>query len=627
MLAGRRLSFEDGLALYRTHDLLGLGQLANHVREKRHGDAAYFVWNTHINHTNVCVATCDFCAFAAKKDEPRAYTMAVDEVVKSVSSLPKPVREVHVVGRPAPRPALRLLHGHAAGASSRCGPTSTSRPSPRSRSSSSIASTARASSRCSRSCKEAGLDSMPGGGAEIFANETRSRIIKGKADAAQWLDVMRSAHRLGIPSNATMLYGHVESLEDRVDHLLRLRELQDETGGFVTFIPLAFQPWEAPAMKLPETTGFDDLKAIAVARLMLDNVPHVKSYWIMITPRLAQVGLSFGADDIDGTVTEEKIAHDAGAQTPQVMTVHELVRLVREAGPTPGGARHGLQRGQGVVSATAAPRESGTAPAGPGTRVVRLGAVSYLNSEPHVHGLDRDPGFRLEREVPSRVARRLHAGEVDLGLVPSIEYAFGDYAIVPGVAVGSRGPVRSVCLFHHGPLERVRRVALDTSSRTSAALVKILLRERLGRDPQYVPMGPALVDMLAVADAALLIGDRALDQEGEVARLDLGEAWTQLTGLPFVFAFWAGRAGAVSAAGVRRLQSALAAGREALPEIAGRYAAGDASRAAKYESYLRENIVYRLGEDEQAGLREFYRRAHALSLIPAVPELRFHAEA
>jgi len=183
--------------------------------------------------------------------------------------------------------------------------------------------------------KEAGLDSLPGGGAEIFAKETRNRIIKGKADAAQWLDVMRSAHRLGIPSNATMLYGHVESVEDRVDHLLRLRELQDETGGFVTFIPLAFQPWEAPAMKLPETTGFEDLKAIAVSRLLFDNVPHIKSYWIMITPRLAQVGLSFGADDLDGTVTEEKIAHDAGASTPQVMTVHELVRLIREAGRRP----------------------------------------------------------------------------------------------------------------------------------------------------------------------------------------------------------------------------------------------------------------------------------------------------
>ena len=278
------------------------------------------------------------------------------------------------------------------------------------------------------------------------------------------------------------------------------------------------------------------------------------------------------------------------------------------------------------MSATAAPSAPGTAPSATATRVVRLGAVSYLNSEPHVHGLERDPAFRLEREVPSRVARRLHAGEVDLGLVPSIEYAFGDYAIVPGAAVGSRGPVRSVCLFHHGPLERVRRVALDTSSRTSAALVRILLRERLGRDPQYVPMGPDLVDMLAVADAALLIGDPALDHEAEVSRLDLGEAWSRLTGLPFVYAFWAGRAGAVSATGVRRLQSALSAGLGALPEIAVRYAAGDPVRAAKYETYLRENIVYRLGEDEQAGLREFFRRAHALSLIPAVPELRFHAE-
>ena len=263
-----------------------------------------------------------------------------------------------------------------------------------------------------------------------------------------------------------------------------------------------------------------------------------------------------------------------------------------------------------------------------GGRTVRLGAVSDLNAEPTVHGLEGDEGsgFRVEREVPSRVARRLHAGEVDLGLVPSIEYAFGDYAIVPGVAIGSRGPVRSVCLFHHGPLERVRRVAVDTSSRTSATLVKVLLRERLGRDPQYVPMGPSLVDMLAVADAALLIGDPALDHEDDSARLDLGEEWTRTTGLPFVYAFWAGREGAVGASGARRLQSTLASGLEALPEIAARHAGGEASRAAKYEAYLRENIVYRLGEEERAGLREFYRRAHALSLIPAVPELRFHAE-
>jgi chorismate dehydratase len=278
------------------------------------------------------------------------------------------------------------------------------------------------------------------------------------------------------------------------------------------------------------------------------------------------------------------------------------------------------------VSATAVRSEGGPAGRGAEGRAVRLGAVSYLNAAPHVHGLDGDPAFRLEREVPSRVARRLHAGEVDLGLVPSIEYAFGDYAIVPGVAIASRGPVRSVCLFHHGPLERVRRVALDTSSRTSAALVRVLLHERLGRQPQYVPMGPNLVDMLAVADAALLIGDPALDHEGDAACLDLGQEWLERTGLPFVFAFWAGRPGAVGSAGVRRLQEALASGLGALPAIAAAHAGGDPRRAAKYEAYLRENIVFRLGEEEQEGLREFYRRAHALSLIPAVPELRFHAE-
>jgi predicted solute-binding protein len=278
-----------------------------------------------------------------------------------------------------------------------------------------------------------------------------------------------------------------------------------------------------------------------------------------------------------------------------------------------------------VVSATALSRPDGAQARPPGARAVRLGAVSYLNAAPHVHGLEGDPGFVLERDLPSRVAARLHAAGVDLGIIPSIEYALGSYAIVPGIAVGSRGRVRSVSLFHGGSLEAVRRVALDTSSRTSVALVKILLRERLGRDPEYVAMGPSLPEMLRAADAALVIGDPALDQEGST-HLDLGEEWTRLTGLPFVFAFWAGRPGAIAPAGVRRLQQALREGLASLATIAERQAGGDPLRAARYESYLRESIVCRLGEEEQAGLREFYRRAHCLGLIPAVPELRFHAE-
>jgi len=334
VLTGKRLSFEDGVALYKSHDLLALGSLANHVRERRHGDAAYFVWNTHINHTNVCAATCDFCAFAAKKGDPRGYTMGLDEIFRNVASLPDPVREVHIVGGLHPDLPWSYFTDMMKGIKS-------ARPGIHIKAFTAVEVFffhrlyRKTVAQILAELREAGLDSMPGGGAEIFAKETRDKIIQGKADAEQWLDVMREAHRQGIPTNATMLYGHIESVEDRVDHLVRLRDLQDETGGFVTYVPLAFQPWEAPAMKLPETTGFEDLKAIAVGRLMLDNFPHIKSYWIMIGPRLAQIGLSFGADDIDGTVTEEKIAHDAGAPTAQSMTVHELCRLIREAGRRP----------------------------------------------------------------------------------------------------------------------------------------------------------------------------------------------------------------------------------------------------------------------------------------------------
>jgi chorismate dehydratase len=255
---------------------------------------------------------------------------------------------------------------------------------------------------------------------------------------------------------------------------------------------------------------------------------------------------------------------------------------------------------------------------------LRLGVVSYLNAMPLVHGLESDARFTLVREVPSRIAEMLHAGEVDLGMIPSVEYAAGDYAIVPGIGIASRGPVRSVNLFHRRRLEGVRRVALDVSSRTSVALAKILLRERLGHDPEYVTMGPPVDDMLAAADAALVIGDPALYFRGEAERLDLGEEWHSRTGLPFVFAFWAGPAGAVDEGGVARLQQALRSGQAAFSQIAAQYNGLGAGRGPESEAYLRRNIVCDLGEGELGGLREFYRRARALGLIDRVPDLRFH---
>lgn len=258
---------------------------------------------------------------------------------------------------------------------------------------------------------------------------------------------------------------------------------------------------------------------------------------------------------------------------------------------------------------------------------LRLGVVPYLNVEPIIRGLAGDERFEIRREVPSRVAQMLHAGEIDLGMIPSIEYAAGDYAIVPGIAIGSRGAVRSVVLFHRGPLAAVRRVALDSSSRTSVVLLRIVLRERLGREPEYVAMAPRLPEMLEAADAALVIGDPALCFESPgIARLDLGEAWLGLTGRPFVFAFWAGRPGAVGPADVTRLQAALAAGRSELGSIASSYNGLGAGHAQANETYLRGNIAFDLGEAEQAGLSEFYRRAHAQGLIAQVPELRFYAD-
>ena len=254
---------------------------------------------------------------------------------------------------------------------------------------------------------------------------------------------------------------------------------------------------------------------------------------------------------------------------------------------------------------------------------LRLAAVGYLNTEPLIHDLLGDPGFAIVSDVPSRVADRLHSGECDLGLIPSVEYAFGEYAIVPGISLASRGPVRSVNLYHRVPLDQIQRVALDVSSRTSVALTRVLLHERLGRDPEYQAGSPNIAAMLEQVDAALVIGDPALYYEGDAARLDLGEEWFGVTGLPFVFAFWAGPLGAVTAAQVARLQEAAERGLRQIRTVALAYN-GHAERASLNEDYLRHNMVYALGESELAGLREFYRRAHALQLIPHVPDLRFH---
>jgi aminodeoxyfutalosine synthase len=338
VLGHERLTEADALRLFQAPDLAALGALANQVREERHGDLAFYNKNVHLNFTNVCVASCKFCSFARPDDRPasQGYTMPLEESVQSVLRRKGTgLTEVHVVNGLHPdlpwehylEVVRRLRQGWPELAIKAYTAVE-------------IHFFAEKFGRSYRQVLEellaAGLTTLPGGGAEIFAPRVRRKLCDDKATADQWLEVHRQAHRLGVKSNATMLYGTIETLEERVDHMARLRALQDETGGFQVFIPLAFHPEHNMIGKaFPKPTGFDGLRTYAVSRLFLDNFDHLKAYWIMIGERLAQTALSFGVDDLDGTVLEERIYHMAGADTPQALSEPGLHRLIRAAGRVP----------------------------------------------------------------------------------------------------------------------------------------------------------------------------------------------------------------------------------------------------------------------------------------------------
>ncbi len=333
--AGVRLSFDDGLFLDEQADLLTLGRLANVVRERKNGNVAYYNTNVHLNPTNVCVYRCTFCAFRSDLKAPKSYVFTDDMIRERVLEAKESgATEIHVVGGLHHLKkfdwyvnVVRVIHE--------------TWPAIHIKAWTAVEInwfahiTKKPSEWVLKQMLDAGLGSLPGGGAEIFDEEVRSRICEHKADYRCWIDVHRAAHQLGLRSNATMLYGHIEEPRHRVDHLCKLRDLQDETGGFQTFIPLAFHPENTGLSHIPKPTGQLDLRMIALSRLMLDNFDHIKAYWIMLGQPTAQVALGFGADDIDGTVVHELIYHDAGAKTPEGLTVAELHHLIREAGREP----------------------------------------------------------------------------------------------------------------------------------------------------------------------------------------------------------------------------------------------------------------------------------------------------
>jgi aminodeoxyfutalosine synthase len=334
VLSGKRISPEDAILLFESDDIFTLGRLANHSAVTKNCNNAYFIQNHHINPTNICVNRCKFCAFSRSKGDKGAYELSTRKIIKKLRAQDTGFREVHIVGGLHPdrpfeyyiellgkiRKAFPALHIKAFTAVE-------------------IDYFSKLSGLSLKDTlfelKNAGLGSIPGGGAEILGARIRNRICPEKISGKRWLQIMGTAHRAGIRSNATMLYGHVEKYKHRVEHMLKLRDLQDRTGGFQAFIPLSFHPINTKIEGAQYTSGLDDIKTVAVSRLFLDNFDHIKAYWIMLGQKIAQLALMFGADDLDGTIIEEKITHSAGALSGVAMTRNELINLIQKAGKIP----------------------------------------------------------------------------------------------------------------------------------------------------------------------------------------------------------------------------------------------------------------------------------------------------
>ena len=594
---GERLTLEDGLRAYTSGDLIGLGAMAHAVQKEKSGDAVYFVLNQKIEPTNVCVLACKFCDFAARKGDPHAYEMTVGEIL---GKLTPEIREVHITGGMPPDwpwerylEIVRSVHDRLPEADIK-------------------AFTAveidffhkkfrMPVEEVLRQLQSAGLRTMPGGGAEVFSERVRRLLFNQKIGAKTWLDIHRTAHRLGIPTNSTLLYGHIETLEERLIHMIRLREVQDETGGFLTFIPLAFQPGETgikPAHRF--TSAADDLRTIALSRLMLDNIPHIKAYWVMLTEEVASVALNFGADDMDGTVGGEKIAHDAGAVSPMTLAKERIIGLIRDAGKIP------VER-DAYYNPLHVHQE----------RVV--GKIPYLNSVPFYARLEKRD-FRILPVVPRRMGMLCALGEIDAGPFSLMDFLRQeDDMELMGWCIATRDQVKSVMLFSKEGWRDLdgRTIGITDDTATSVHLLHVLLEKKYGVHARFERLHQG-VNSYDGLDAVLLIGDEALRRnkhglDGFELVYDLAREWYEWQKLPFVFAVWALRRALPSA--VKEELSGLLKG--SLESVGGDFVsvAGPHGRRIgltdeETQEYL-SGFNYSLGEREREAIEVFRR------LVPA----------
>lgn len=589
--AGRRLLLEDGVKLFATDDVISLGRMANFVQRRISGDAVYFVLNQKIEHTNVCVLSCKFCDFAKKKGGLGAYEMSTEEILSKISG---EIREVHITGgMPHDWEWERYLEIVAA--IHRKFPETDIK-----------AYTAVEIDFFHKKFKmpvkevlsrlqEAGLRTMPGGGAEIFTERVRKLLFPQKIGAKGYLEVHKTAHRLGIPTNCTMLYGHIETAEERLIHMIRLRETQDETGGFLSFIPLAFQPGNTGIKPKDQfTSAIDDLKTIAVSRLMLDNIPHIKAYWVMLTEEVASVALNFGADDIDGTVGQERIAHDAGAISPMNLAKERLIKMILDAGKIP------------------VERDAFYNPLDLHARNV-VGKIPYLNSVPFYHSMDKGE-FKILPVAPRRMGMLSREGKIEAGLFSLIDYFSqeGELELLDW-CIATRDQVKSVMLFSKEGWSGLdgKKIGITDATATSVRLLNVILEKKYNVRTEFVRMHPGVNDHDGY-DAVLLIGDDALRHnktglDGFELVFDLAEEWYSWKKLPFVFAVWACRRN-LAAEKKEQLRDLIAGSLESSEnrygEIGEPYGKSIGLTFQETKEYL-EGFNFRLGEREKEAMAAF----------------------
>ena len=577
--------------MFQSTDLISIGKMAHFVQQQKSGDAIYFVLNQKIEPTNICVLSCKFCDFATKPGKPNAYEMTIEHIL---SKLTPEIHEVHITGGLHPDwewsyylDMVREIKKNFPNVDVKAF-TAVEIDFFHKKFKLSIEEVL-------LQLKEAGLRTMPGGGAEVFSERVRKLLFNQKIGAKTWFEVHKTAHRLGIPSNATLLYGHIETYEERVMHMLKLRDAQDETGGFLSFIPLAFQPGVTGIKPKNEfTSAIDDLKTIAVSRLMLDNFSHIKAYWVMLTEEVASVALNFGADDMDGTVGGENIAHDAGAVSPMSLAKDQITKIINDAGKIP------------------VERDVYYNPLNLYCDNV-VGKIPYLNSVPFYAGFEKRQ-FKILPVAPRRMGELSRNHAIDAGIFSLMDYfAQKENLELMDYCIATRDQVKSVMLFSkEGWLDlEGKRIGITDDTATSIRLLQVLLRKKYNTRASFVRMHSGINDYEEF-DAVLLIGDEALRRNkyglpGFELVFDLAREWYEWQKLPFVFAVWALKK---SLAPARKselkslLEDTLDKNESGLDRIGTLHGRSIGLTTTETREYL-EGFNYRLGERERTAMEMF----------------------